>query len=309
MAVTAIALINDGRHGEESYQPDGTTVTTRARQWRVTTDAATDDDVTVMAYGSLPNIGASHPSHSSCRCSKRSCRPESSGQKKHWLFSAEYTTKWDIRENPLSDPAETEWSTESYQTEVFVDIDGNAIVNSAGDPFDPTLEKDDSRWSSVTRKNVVVTVPDWFFAYQDSVNSDSYTMDGVTITAGWAKVSAIHLSKVQERNAIQYRVLTVTIHYRGENEALGSASGSLGSGSGGDEIEPWHLNILDAGFRELQSGELANITDKNGDAITAPAPLDGSGVALDPPTPATAIFRQFQVYHEKAFARIESMFS
>ena len=150
------------------------------------------------------------------------------------------------------------------------------------------------------------------------MNSDSYTIDGITVTAGWAKISAIHLSESQERNGIAYRVVTVTIHYRAENEDIGS--GSYGSGSGSDEIEPWHLNILDAGFRELDedgstgsaSGgktNLVNITDKNDDEVTAPVPLDGAGMALDNPTPENSVFLQFQVYHEKAFQLIESLFT
>jgi hypothetical protein len=312
MAVTQVKEINAGRGGKEAYQPDGTTVFTRTRQWRVDTSSATDDDVTVLANTSLPKIGTAHPNHANCKCVSRSAKPESSAQKKHWAVTADYSTKWNIAENPLNDPARTEWSTETFQTVAERDIDGNGIVNSAGDPFDPPAEKD---------KNVATNVPDWMFAYQDAVNSDSFTIDSSTITAGWAKVSAIHLSEIQERNGTQYRVITVTIHYRGENEGIGSGSGSYGSGSGDDEIEPWHLSILDAGFRELSGGSasggsasaggstLVNIKDSEGDEVTAPVPLDGEGYAIDEPMPENSVFLQFQVYHEKAFQLIESMFS
>jgi hypothetical protein len=324
MAVTQVKEINAGRGGKEAYQPDGTTVFNRTRQWRVDTSSATDDDVTVLANTSLPKIGTAHPNHANCKCISRSAKPESNPQKKQWLVLAEYSTKWNIAENPLNDPARTEWSTETFQTIVERDIDGNGVVNSAGDPFDPPAEKDDSRWTSVTRKNVAATVPDWMFAYQDAVNSDSYTIDSIIITAGWAKVSAIHLSEIQERNGTQYRVITVTIHYRAENEDIGSGSGSYGSGSGDDEIEPWHLSLLDAGFRELSGGSssasasgsgsaggslLVNIKDSESDPVTAPVPLDGEGYAIDEPTPENSVFLQFQVYHEKAFQLIESMFT
>jgi hypothetical protein len=322
MAVVEVKELNAGRGGKEAYQPDGTTVFTRTRSWRVETGAAANDDVTVLASALLPKIGTAHPNHANCKCSSREAKPESAGQKLHWIVTAEYSTKWDIAENPLDDPAITEWSTETYQTIVERDIDGNGIINSAGDPFDPPAEKDDSRWTSVTRKNVATNVPDWMFAYQDAVNSDSYTIDSITITAGWAKVSAIHLSEIQERNAIQYRVITVTIHYRAENEGIGSGSGSYGSGSGTDEIEPWHLSLLDAGFREVQlsgsgsasgsgtcDGELVKIKDCDGDEVTSPAMLDGEGTKIDNPTPEDAVFLQFQVYREKAFQLIEAIFT
>ena len=309
MAVVEVKEINAGRGGKEAYQADGTTVFTRTRSWRVETSAAANDDVTVLASASLPKIGTAHPNHANCKCLSRSAKPESKGQKLHWIVTAEYSTKWDIEEDPLDDPAITEWSTETYQTVVERDIDGNAVVNSAGDPFDPPAEKDDSRWTSVTRKNITTTVPDWFFAYQDNVNEDTYTIDGITITAGWAKISAIHLSAIQERNGTQYRVVTFTIHYRAESEGVGGSSG-YGSGSGDDEVEPWHLNILDVGFRELDgSGDPTNIKDAEGDDIGSPWPLDGSGSKVDNPTAADSVFLQFQVYHEKAFQLIESMFT
>lgn len=315
MSVTAWHLINDGRGGEETYQDDGTTVTTRTRQWRVDTSDPLNDDVTVMSDAAAPKIGTAHPNHASCKCISRSCQPESRGQKQQWIFTARYSTKHDIDENPLDDPAKTEWSSETFQTPVWETIDGKGIVNSAGDPFDPPAEKDDSRWTSVTRKNVVTSVPNWIFAYQDAVNSDSFTIDGVDVEAGWAKVSAIHLSEVQERNDIEYRVLTVTIHYRGESEGVGSGSGSYGAGSGSDSILPWDLNLLDCGFNEIDdSGSSATnkrvkIKDKDGLEVTSPVNLDGEGHELETPTLDNAVFLQFQVYHEKAFSLIESMFT
>jgi len=318
MSVTKIESPNDGRSGEESYQQDGTTITTRAKAWRVYTSEGTDDDVTVMAYtgvGKLPLIGTAHPNHPSCKCCRRHCQPESHGQKFQWLFTAQYSTRWDINENPLDDPAKTEWSTETFSAVVWEDVNGGAIVNSAGDPFDPPAEKDDSRWTSITRKNVADSVPDWIFAYQDGVNSDSFTIDGKSIDAGEAKVSAIHLSETQERNEVDYRVLTVTIHYRGEGDDSGSSG--YGSGSGADEIEPWDLSILDAGMREIVAGSsgggLRNITntgtDGDGEPVTAPAPLDGEGSKIENPTPDNAVFLQFEIYRKRAFSLIEAMFS
>ena len=313
--------INGARKGGESYQKNGTTVTKRTRQWRVDTTNNYTDDADIMADAAAVKIGQVHDNDSTCRCIDRACAPESQAQKRQWLYTAMYSSEVDIREDPLDDPAETEWSTETYQTIAERDIDGDSIVNSAGDPFDPPGEKDDSRWTSVTRKNITPAVPDWIFAYQDGVNSDSFTVDDITITAGWAKLSSIHLSTKQQRNGTEYRVITLTINYRTNNEGIGSGSGSYGSGS--DEDEPWQLTLLDAGFRELSgtagsSGSaggsaggslLVNIKDSGGDDVTAPVPLDGNGYALDEPTPQNAIFLTFQIYHDKIFQDIQSMFT
>lgn len=316
MSILSFKEINEARSGKETYQPDGTTVTERTKQWRVDTDSNATDDTAVMAHASAVKIGQSHPNHAAARCISRSCQPESQPQKKQWLFLANYSTKWDIRENPLDDPALTEWSSVPYQKPVVEDIHGDAILNSAGDPSDPAAEIDDSRWTSVTSKNVADSVPPWMFAYQDAVNSDTYTIDGKGISIGEAKISAIHLGVTQTRNTVDYRVLTITIHYRGEGDDAGSSG--YGSGSGGDEIEPWDLSLLDAGMREKAAGgsgsaganELRNITNpEDGEFVTAPVPLDGSGAALANPAPDNAVYLQFEVYRKKLFADIEDIFS
>ncbi len=304
MSVITFKEINDGRSGREEFQPDGTTVFMHARQWRVETDSNSDDDTVILAHGSSPKIGTAHPNHAKAKCIRRNAAPVMVGTKKHWILTAEYSDKWNIAENPLDDPVLTEWSTESYQVVVTEEINGDAIINSAGDPFDPPAEKDDSRWTSVSRKNVTNAVPPWIFAYQDAVNSDTFTIDGKLIAAGEAKLSAIHLSEPQERNAVEYRVLTLTIHYRGEGDDAGSSG--YGSGSGSDEIEPWDLSLLDAGMRERDgSSKLRNISNEgDGLPVTAPVPLDGSGQKLDDPTPQNAEFKQFEVYFKRTFSTI-----
>ena len=320
MSVNSFKEDNQQRPGEETYRPDGTTVSTYSRNWLALTTSHADNAKTILDYGSAPKIGASHNTHAAARCINRGAAPVSHETKKAWRFTARYSTEFDIRENPLGDPAKTQWSTETFQAVVSEDIHGDAILNSAGDPFDPPAYKDDSRWTSITRKNVANKVPDWIFAYQDGVNSDSYTIDGKLIAAGEAKISAIHLGETQERNEIDYRVLTITMHYRGEGDDAGSSG--YGSGSGADEIEPWDLSILDAGMRELCScgsgsgsgsgcagGSGLKKILANGEPIAAPAPLDGDGCAIDDPTPSNAVFLPFEIYRKRAFALIEARFT
>ena len=311
MSVTGFSENFKGRSGREEYLPTGITVTTHTRTFLVATGNKADDDTVILSYSATPKIGASHPNHANARCNSRQAQPVSDETKFHWMLVVNYTTQWDIREDPLDDPAKTTWATESYQTPVFEEINGNAIVNAASDPFDPPAEKDDSRWTSVTSKNIPNAVPAWMFAYQDGVNSDSFTVDGKLIAAGEGKVSAIHLAPVQERNEIEYRVLTVTIHYRGEGDDAGSSG--YGSGSGSDEIEPWDLSLLNAGLREVISNSagdtLRNITDDMGSEVAGPVPLDADGAELQNPTPGTVLYLQFEVYRKRTFALIEDVLS
>jgi hypothetical protein len=234
---------------------------------------------------------------------RRAANPHSEG-KLSWRVTCEYSSEWgEISDNPLDDPAVTDWGVETFTRPVWVDRDGNAIVNSAGDPFDPPAEMDDFRIVSRTRKNVSA-VPTWIYSFQNAINSSSFTLDGVTVPAGTAKMTGIELGEWQERDSVAYRVLVMEMHHRGEN------SGGAGSGSGsttdpGSEFEPWDITLLDAGMREVtpgSGGELRNIINAGDNSeVSSPVPLDGSGSALADPTPANAVYLSFSVYAERDF--------
>jgi len=306
MAVTEWGEDGKGRMGSVAYNASsGKTVTTRKRHFWAKTNAKTDDDVTVLAYVSCPVVGDAHPNDADCYCIQRSATNRNDSYV--WDIDCHYSDEFEIKTNPLLDPAKIQWNTEQFQTPVWRDRDGNAIINSAGDPFDPPAEKDDSRWTAVITKNVAA-IPAWFFAFQDAVNSSSFTLDGKTIAAGEAKMSGINVSETQERNGVSYRVLTMTMHFRGEGDDAGSSG--YGTGGGSDEFEPWELVMLDAGMRELSNvgsgsggdAELRHIKNPgDGEPVSSPVPLDGAGEALDSPTPGTAVYLGFEVYFERDF--------
>ena len=56
------------------------------------------------------------------------------------------------------------------------------------------------------------------------------------------------------------------------------------------------------GFREIGYGGLVQIiNDGDGEEVTTPVLLDGNGAVLANPSPATAVFANYQVYEEKDF--------
>jgi hypothetical protein len=163
------------------------------------------------------------------------------------------------------------------------DRNGNFIVNSAGDPFDPPNMMDDSRRVVTVQKNLAV-VPTWILDYQDAVNSDSFTIDGVTVAAGLAKMQTVTVGEVQRRNGNTFRSVNFTIHLQREG---------------------WLLRPLDAGFREIAYGGLVNIKNPGDDELPgAPVPLNGSGVSLASPSFSTCVFLSFEVYATRAFSSL-----
>ena len=302
MAIVSFDEIHKGRASSDEVRKDsGTRRYTRA--WQIRTNANTDDATTIYAHGSCPKLGDAHPNDASAYCRRRRARNEEFS-KIVWKLTCEYSTGSELDDNPLDDPAEISWETDSRQRAFWKDRDGNAILNSAGDYYDPPIQGDDSRWTATVKKNVAA-VPAWLLNYRDVTNSDQFTLDGLTIAVGEAKMSRIRISKWQERNEIAYRVLTMTIALNGdgwekdvldqgfrERDPCATSCGSAGSGSASGSGS----GACDVGRR--------HILDANCDPVVSPVPLDGNGCAIACPTPENAVFRTHHIYKTKAFSSL-----
>lgn len=305
MAVTSFKEIHSGRDGEEATD-QRRTIRRYTRVFRVVTNSNSDDAAVIRAHASCPNVGDAHPNDVGSWCRRVNPRNESFS-KRVWIVTAAYSSERELSDNPLDDPALITWNTEQFQRPYFQDINGDAIVNSAGDPFDPPAMGDDSRVTATIRKNVagISGIASWFLSYQDCVNNAPFLLDGIYIAEGAAKMQAVSLGEVQERNSITYRVLSMTMHFRRD------AYSAAGSGSGATPSTEWALELLDAGFRELaQAGSTSGsggayrrkITDEDGEPVKSPVLLDGSGEPLDDPSASTAVFLPFDIYPVKDFS-------
>jgi hypothetical protein len=240
-----------------------------------------DGPYAVGSDANLPVIGSLHPDDMQAWCV--SLRVENSNPWKGWTVTAEYTSEREITEDPTAEPAAITWSSEQFQRPVIYDNSGNAVVNSAGDPFDPPVMMDDSRPVVTISKNLAV-VPAWILAYQDAVNSDAFYVDGITVGAGLAKVQSVTVGEVQRRNNISFRVVNLVIHL---------------------ERNGWLVEAQDVGFRELGYGGRQNIlNDVDSERPSAPVPLDGAGAHIVDPTSATNVTMSFSVYATQVFSAL-----
>jgi hypothetical protein len=225
-------------------------------------------------------IGEVHPDDAGAWCTTLQVDP--SDPWKGWTVTAEYSTERELAEDPTNDPAEITWGYEQFQKPAVTNYAGQAILNSAGDPFDPPIMIDDSRPHVTISKNLA-SVPVWIFTYQDAINSSSFTVDGITVAAGLAKMQNITITRGQSRNGTSFRTVTFSIHLQKQG---------------------WSSKQLDAGFRQVAyNGSRENIRNgKDEELPAAPVPLNGAGVALDDPDPATAVYRTDVVYESKDFS-------
>jgi hypothetical protein len=260
---------------------------TYQRAWIVLTTSRNDDAYTVGSASGLPVIGNTHPSDANAYCQSLQVQPISGWRV--WRVTASYSTERQLNTSPTSDPAVITWNTEQFQRVAVFDNDGDLIVNSAGDPFDPPLMMDDSRRVVTIQKNLAV-VPTWILDYQDAVNSDAFTVDGVSIGIGKAKMQNVSVGPVERRSSTAFRTVNFTIHLQRDG---------------------WALQPLDAGFREfvttdsVPNPELKNILNRGDQQpVAAPVPLDGSGKALDNPSPTNCVFLTYNVYKTRAFSTL-----
>lgn len=254
---------------------------TYTRKFRVTSNDKTDGPFEVGSTSGLPLIGSAHPEDANAFCIELTV--ENTEPYAGWTVTANYSDERTIDDNPTDDAASISWGSEQFQKPAVFDLSGKLIVNSAGDPFDPPAMMDDSRRVVTVEKNLAV-VPSWILDYQDAVNSDVFSVDGISIGIGRAKIQNVTVSPRQRRNGTTFRTVNFTIHLQRDG---------------------WLLDILDAGFRRKVSGGRENIKNSgDGESPTAPVPLDGSGQPIGDPTPTNCVFLQFAVYKTRAFSSL-----
>lgn len=279
--------------------------------WTIRVTSKLDDVVSIRNYGQstldangrpylpIPYV-TEHPTLPSLVCHNLSITQDTSGPLL-WnataTFSSRPVSESQANQTEASDPlarrATFTWSSTQYQQAIARDINGRAVVNSAGDPYDPPVEIQRSRAVCTIQKNVV-QIPGWILDYENAVNSDTFVIDGLTIPQYACRLSGIGLSEIKrEKIAIgiefTYRVFSCKLEF---NRDL------------------WHpLKVLDLGYRQR------DVTDGSGARripiyedgtsssrpVTTPRLLNGSGYVLSNPSTTTARFNDFSVYPLKPF--------
>jgi hypothetical protein len=289
MSVISVLEINNGRGGEGTVTRDKSW-RTYTRVFRVICNNNADDAIVVSngvesAYGIWP--GSPYPTDFGAWCTKLNARPEGKS-KLVWLATASYTSEWQPQQNPLSDPAIIEWSATPYQRPYTFDKNGHALLNSAGDTYYQPIMGDDSRWEVRVQKNLGL-VPQYLLGYKDAINSDSFQIDGVSVSQYQAKVSAINIGKVQTRNNISFRVLSYTMQL--DTTSVGANGQPTG----------WVKQVVDEGMNQILGGVLCPCCDDSWAPVRVPVLLNGSGVQLSNPTPSSVKFNSYHIYPELAF--------
>lgn len=180
-------------------------------------------------------------------------------------------------QNPFQRPLEIAWSDSVFQTVVLYDNQGRAILNSAGDAFDPPVEADDNRPMLTVSRAEATYDPILTYNYRDAVNADPF----------WGFPPLVW--KMKSRRGT-----------RTYNPDAGTTSGYYWEVNYEFELNPlgWTRWILDQGLKVAGAGggaQAINAKDGGGENVTSPILLNGRGAIL--PAGAPPVFLPYNIYN------------
>ena len=267
MTVTYLGPLPDGETGIAELG-----VRKYTRQFGLYADGG-EGIFTVGSNASLPQIGSPHYDDAAARCRSLQISRASGKDKHNWIATANYDTQVAYEINPLNDPADIQWDGDNFEEVAVFDRNGQACLNSAGDPLQDLFRERSRRIVTVIKN--VSAVPSWIITNEDAVNSSSFTVDGFSVPTGKAKLSAPRLGRWESRNGYTFRQMTMVFKLNKDG---------------------WASQPLDAGFRYKNGTRRDIITNSDGTLPSTPVALNGSGAVLANPSPTNAVFLSFNLY-------------
>ena len=291
MAVASVKLRS--MRGSESKPSTRKKFKQSVWEYVVLTDAITDTEQTVLADGRIPKVYSPHNTQGDMLVVDRSVELVTPYQNagthgQQWrvyvTFSDDVPCDPDDPDDPIDDPQELSWSTSRFQRPVEKDRDDKAILNGAGDPFEPAIEVDDAHDVLTVVRNEPFNDYTLSFAriYKNKINSAEFF--GYPI--GEAKCQDISATR-QILGCDFFWRITYVFEFR----------------KGG-----WQPNVLQQGFRYLESPANAfgqsssspkTATDELKQPFNTQVLIKNDGTILAPGEEPE--FKTFNVYQEIDF--------
>jgi hypothetical protein len=181
---------------------------------------------------------------------------------------------WDVKVNytdpddPLAKPNEIAWSFATSREPIDLDFNGDPILNSAKETYDPATMLDIDDIILRVKRNTAYFNPVTALDYKRAVNSVSfYGFDpGIARCKNWE-------GTLQRGGPSQWYSENLIFQFRKDG---------------------WKRRKLDQGFRSLVNGEYKQVVDKAGKVLSEPSLLDGAGVLLA--AGATPVYNEHEFY-------------
>jgi len=256
------------------------------REFVVTTDSLDDGSRIVRLAPGIPRLFTRYAAGSdldlSCYASSIDVSPLG-GTGYHWTVKVQY--RWqpnpeaETSDNPLEQPPEISWDSVVVQVGVLkarivpaagIPKNDVPVTNSAGQGFDPPVERDVAHLQLTYSRNELSFSPVLASAYFSAVNKSTWL--GVPKhVARCMGISATKQYHTDDEGGISFGYWKVT--YVFEFKPYNSET---------NKWETWDREFLDQGtMQKNAAGDgLEVIRDKQQHAVTEPVPLDGFGKQL-----------------------------
>ncbi|HEV2294098.1 MAG TPA: hypothetical protein VGR35_09580 [Tepidisphaeraceae bacterium] len=270
-------------------------VKTHQREWLVTCDNGTDGTAVALTANDgtrrIPPENTLHPQDLSARLTSLEADPHQ-GSDRHFLVKGEYTGTglMGLPPNPLDRPPEISYSYTEFTKPYFMDRskpDPKPVVNTAGDPFEQYLERDDGELVI----NITINEPTFDVLAMDELkhtkNEGICHIDGTSFAPGTLKVSAPSAQRIIENIEGEGGTIQRFKYYRVTYVVKARKKG-------------WDDEVLSYGLSELvpdpkdplKPKRLRPIWDGTSQSVRKPWPLDAEGKRMPNPfdKPATQTF-------------------
>lgn len=245
---------------------------TAQRLWIVRFDSKPADLEAVVNAAGLPVSGELYKVGDARTCKAKSAA--SMGTVLDYIVTCEYDVlNASLPDSPLARPDYIGGDCTSRRQPYFLDYsdDPQPVLNSTGiEPFDKLPENDVGEVTmTITGNRATVDPAGWaaYFLPACAINSNGFTVRGVSIGAGCAKMKNIRFSYKTEGQFKYYEVQWTL--------ALAPT---------------WDQDIDDFGFFQLTDDTTGIIPIMGADGVTPvskPYPLDGTGYAIEDPSEVT----------------------
>lgn len=237
------------------------------RTFTVQCSSVADDSIVVRSALGIPRLYTPYVTLTSADLGSwcRTVDADRVGNSNVWRVVCQYSSKLDQNpaqaqiENPLLRPPVISWDTITVAVPATHDADGNPVRNTAGDPFDPPPEEEETRLYLRVTKNMATYDATGYMEFQDTVNSEAW----LVFQPGEARCRKIRGDNRWE-NGLYYWVVSFEFELRKEVIPKGAQDVSTFQSGNTNAKKSWFKYILNRGYREKVKGSSSAITGSSG---------------------------------------------
>jgi len=286
MSVVSVKETHEGRGGDSSRDS-----ATLRRVFKVQTDSVRDGALVARDAPGIPALGDTYfdgTTENANYLAKNKSATNEDGSQKLWRVEVEYETRTvtsgpDPELIPPLRAPDYSWATGSSPQEMLLDVNGKVVQNSAKQPFDPAVERNNSFRILTIGRNEASFNAYAMESYIDTLNSTP--IFGYAAREG--RIDAIDAVVEYDANYGAYWRVTYVIHFRKTSQWAPTIASDhrLWDISGAPTVDapapgPWDITRRNVGTTYLKTTgatKPSRALDPSGVFLSDPVDLEANG--------------------------------